>query len=528
MGDLPHGWTLARLGEIADEPEQHVPQGDESFVYIDIGAIDRNSKTIRSPQRMLGKDAPSRARKRVETGDTLVSMTRPNLNAVALVPEPLDGQIASTGFDVLRPRSGIDPRWLAYTVRADGFITAMSALVQGALYPAVRAKDVRSYVAPLAPQAEQTQIADQLDTLMSRIQACKDRLDAIPALLKRFRQAVLNSGVRGEFIEARQLEDKPQWSETTIGAIAIDLRYGTSKKCSYSAEGYGVLRIPNIALHGRIEVGDLKRADFDTGEVQKLALRDGDLLVIRSNGSLDLVGACSVVTQKEVGLLFAGYLMRLRVDPMKARPAYVRMCLSTTAQRGLIEQTAKSTSGVNNLNSEELRSLPLRLPQLHEQDEIIHRVQLLFEHADRIDALHAAAIAQSQRLAPLTLAKGFRGELVPQDPNDEPASALLARIAALRATPVAEPKVRQPRLPRAPRAPKEHFAMTKSRQDDDVIGHPYLADHLRRLGTSATAEALFKVAELPVADFYKQLAWEVAQGHVKDNQTSLEPGHAAE
>ncbi len=68
--------------------------------------------------------------------------------------------------------------------------------------------------------------------------------------------------------------------------------------------------------------------------------------------------------------------------------------------------------------------------------------------------------------------------------------------------------------------------MTKSRQDDDVMGQPYLAGHLRRIGEPTSAEALFKVAELPVADFYKQLVWEVAQGHVKDNQTTLEPVHA--
>lgn len=68
--------------------------------------------------------------------------------------------------------------------------------------------------------------------------------------------------------------------------------------------------------------------------------------------------------------------------------------------------------------------------------------------------------------------------------------------------------------------------MTKSRQDEDVKGQPYLAGHLRRLGVPTTAQSLFKEAELPVADFYKQLAWEVAEGHVKDNQTTLEPGHA--
>ena len=136
-------------------------------------------------------------------------------------------------------------------------------------------------------------------------------------------------------------------------------------------------------------------------------------------------------------------------------------------------------------------------------------------------------MTQAQRLTPLTLAKAFRGELVPQDLNDEPAAALLARIANQRTASAADPNARLPRRARATRAPKEAAAMTKKRQDDDVMGQPYLANHLRRLAVPATAETLFKVAELPVADFYKQLAWEVAQGHVQDNQTTLEPGHAS-
>jgi len=64
--------------------------------------------------------------------------------------------------------------------------------------------------------------------------------------------------------------------------------------------------------------------------------------------------------------------------------------------------------------------------------------------------------------------------------------------------------------------------MTKSRQDDDVKSHPYLARHLRRLGGSASAEALFGESELPVSDFYKQLAWEIEQGLIRDGKTVLE------
>ena len=522
---LPPGWTTVALADIVGEPDQHVPAPDESFSYIDIGSIDRTAKLIREPQRMLGKDAPSRARKKVAAGDTLVSMTRPNLNAVALVPKALGGQIASTGFDVLRPATGIDPRWLAYLVRSDDFVRAMSELVQGALYPAVRSKDVRSFVAPLAPEPEQTRIADQLDTLLARIQACQDRLDAIPALLKRFRQAVVDSAFRGDLVESERHGGARV--QSTIGAIATDLRYGTSKKCNYEPSGLGVLRIPNIGLHGAIDLSDLKRAEFDAIEVEKLSLQDGDLLVIRSNGSLDLVGKCSVVTEKEAGHLFAGYLLRLRVDRSNANPHYVRICLSATSQRQLIEQTAKSTSGVNNLNAEELRSLPLPLPRLCEQKKIVDRVQALFRLANRIEARHMAALAQARRLATLTLAKAFRGELVPQDPADVPASTLLERIAAQRSTTPASIAAPAPRRGRPTRAPKEAATMTKSRQDDDVMGQPYLAQHLRRIGTPTSADALFKAAELPVADFYKQLAWEVAQGHVRDNQTTLEPWHAA-
>jgi type I restriction enzyme, S subunit len=143
-----------------------------------------------------------------------------------------------------------------------------------------------------------------------------------------------------------------------------------------------------------------------------------------------------------------------------------------------------------------------------------------------IQARADAVIKVTQRLAPALLAKAFRGELVPQNPADVSADELLEPVIASRGTkPLPGPRRRQ--LKRAPRTPKETSVMTKSRQDVDVKGQPYLAGQLRKIGGASTAEALFKAAELPVADFYKQLAWEVAKGHVKDNHDTLEPSHAA-
>lgn len=519
--DLPQGWTKVALGTVSSEPDQHVPTADETLSYIDIGSIDRVAKVIRGTQRMLGKDAPSRARKKVAAGDTLVSMTRPNLNAVALVPDELDGEIASTGFDVLRPAQGIDPRWLAYLVRTEEFVRAMSELVQGALYPAVRTKDVRGFVAPLAPAAEQTRIADQLDTLLARIQACQDRLEAIPALLKRFRQAVLSAATSGSLTDDWRSGGVADWREVQLSEVASDFSYGTPAKSAKTGE-VPVLRMGNIQ-DGRLDWTDLVFTS-NAQEIKKYELRAGDVLFNRTN-SPELVGKTAVY-KGERPAVYAGYLIRIKCS-QALLPDYLNYCLGSRHGRDYCWSVKSDGVSQSNVNAKKIAAFPFRLPPLDEQAEIVRRVEALLAIADGIGGHYRKAARQAQRLAPFTLAKAFRGELVPQDPNDEPASALLARIATQRNTPTGADVAFTPRRGRPPRAPKETAAMTKSRQDDDVMGKPYLAGHLRRIGTPASAEALFKVAELPVADFYKQLAWEVAQGHVKDNQTTLEPGHAA-
>jgi type I restriction enzyme S subunit len=146
----------------------------------------------------------------------------------------------------------------------------------------------------------------------------------------------------------------------------------------------------------------------------------------------------------------------------------------------------------------------------------------LFAYADRLEARYNAARARVERLTPTLLAKAFRGELVPQGPNDEPASVLLERIRAAWAEQPTGKRRHKPSAVRVPHAPKEKAAMTKSRYDNDVQHKPYLAGLLREAGGIASVEDLFRRAELPVTDFYKQLAWEVENGHIRDDETRLE------
>lgn len=295
---------------------------------------------------------------------------------------------------------------------------------------------------PLAPLAEQTRIAAKLDELLAQVDTLKSRIDGIPALLKSFRQSVLAAAVSGRLTGGGEGSELPAgWKEIPFSSVISDLRYGTAQKCDYGGGSIGVLRIPNVGENG-ISLDDLKSSDFSEAEIGKLSLREGDIVLIRSNGSVELVGKSAVVSRKEEGLLFAGYLIRVRPDKEKALPKYVNFWLKSPSVRQMIELTARSTSGVNNINSEEIKSLTFTMPPLAEQTEIVRRVEQLFAFADQLEAKVNEAKTRIDRLTQSILAKAFRGELVPQDPNDEPASRLLERIQTQRAS---APKARRGR-----------------------------------------------------------------------------------
>jgi type I restriction enzyme S subunit len=206
---LPVGWTGTTLGAVTeDKVPQTGPDANGDFIYIDISSIDNEAKRIVAPKTMPTRDAPSRAKQKLKAGDVVVSMTRPNLNAVALIPNELEGAIGSTGFDVLRA-NGVIPAWLFYAVQMNDFIGAMSNLVQGALYPAVRPKDIRAFPLRLAPLAEQARIVAKIDELFSDLDAGVAALERVRATLKRYRASVLKAAVEGRLTEEWRRKNPP-------------------------------------------------------------------------------------------------------------------------------------------------------------------------------------------------------------------------------------------------------------------------------------------------------------------------------
>lgn len=439
MRAIPSVWAQVTLGDLTE----YVTSGsrDWSKYYAEKGALfvrtqDINTNKlgdldsiakVRLPSSVEGK------RTLIRKDDLLVTITGANVGRCAHVVAELPEAYVSQSIALIRL---LDPSLgrfvhlqLLSPIEKSGK-SSLEARAYGMGRPVLNLDNIRETPILIPPRHEQKRIADKLDAVLTRVEAVNSRLVRVAPIIKRFRQSVLAAATSGRLTEdwREAAQTLAAWGRTTVGAISADLRYGTSKKCSSEPVGNAVLRIPNIGGHGRPELSDLKYAEFDSAEQAKLALRVGDLLIIRSNGSVDLVGKCCVVNEQAAGMLFAGYLMRLRVDSARALPEFILLALSSPLIRGLIEQTAKSTSGVNNINSEELRSLPLHLPPLEEQAEIVRHVETLFAYADRLEARLRTAQTAAERSTPALLAKAFRGELVPQDPNDEPASELLRRL----------------------------------------------------------------------------------------------------
>jgi type I restriction enzyme S subunit len=322
--DLPPGWARTTLGEATELRVASDGPTTDKFVYI-IASIDTGKKRVTDPKCLAKGDAPSRARQNVRCGDVLVSLTRPNLNAVAMIGDEYDGAVASTAFHILRTRQ-IEPAWIYYLAQADQFIRAMSARVQGVLYPAIRPQDVCGYAVPIAPLPEQRRIVAALDEHLTRIESAIRMSGAAFHRCKLYRRAVVNAGLK----DAQRLAETSAW----VGSVAQLIQYGTSEKCSEESSGVAVLRMGNITMNGRLSTAKLKYLPSVCPEFPKMLLEPGDLLFNRTN-SAELVGKCAVYSGLPTPCSFASYLIRVRLTP-SCLPQYLAMCLNSDYGRSWI------------------------------------------------------------------------------------------------------------------------------------------------------------------------------------------------
>ena len=202
--------------------------------------------------------------------------------------------------------------------------------------------------------------------------------------------------------------------------------------CSYEATGLPVLRIPNIVA-GEIDLTDIKYATQPVKIDSETSLAKGDVLMCRTNGSVRLVGKTAMVhSDLEPYHGFASYLLRFRLMETEFIPKWFHIYSTSQLGRAFIEQNAASSAGQNNVSLSLIHTMPIPLPPLAEQRRIVAEVERRLSVVQQTEATVEASLARAERLRQSILKQAFSGRLVPQDPDDEPASMLLERIRAER------------------------------------------------------------------------------------------------
>ncbi|KFA35533.1 restriction endonuclease subunit S [Xanthomonas vasicola] len=467
VSELPQGWTTAPLGLIGSWGSGGTPsRGNSSYFegHIPWAVIgDLKDGTLTSTQQTISKNGLDNSSAKLVPADALLVAMYGSI-----------GKLAITGIECATNQAiafcvpdteTIALRYLFYSILQSR--DALNELGQGAGQQNISQTILKEFKIPLAPLAEQKRIAQKLDALLAQVDTLKARIDAIPALLKRFRQSVLESAFSGELTaEWRQLHPD------TKAASITDVRQAWRDHYQRSGRKFVPPNLDPTNLRDDLpptwqatQIGIIfdvfvgatparDRTDFWKGSISWVSSAEVAFCKIRSTKEkiteagyratstnlhppgtvmLAMIGQGKTRGQPAILAIDACHNQNtaaLRVHDEYCVPEYLYYYLW-----GKYEETRRFGGGNNQqaLNKKSVQSLPFPLAPLAEQTEIVRRVEQLFAYADQLEAKVAAAQQRIDALTQSLLAKAFRGELVPQDPSDEPASVLLERIRAQRA-----------------------------------------------------------------------------------------------
>lgn len=328
--------------------------------YIDISAVDNREKKITQTAIVLAKDAPSRAKQLVEHGDVIVSLVRPNLNAVAIIEEQSQNlQVASTGYCVLRCNQMIYNRYLFYFCQSETFVNSMTAQATGASYPAVSNSIVKNCEIPLPERNKQKEIADILDKVTGLISLRKQQL------------AKLDELVKARFVEmfgdlaAPQCE-YPELKLVDICVDADDIKcgpFGTQlNKDEYKTKGVAVWEIPQINS-GFSEMPTHFITEEKAVILNAYSIEPGDIAMSRKGN----VGKCGLFPENFKKGIIHSDVLRIRVDKRKVDSCFMMYQLHfSEAVKRQIEMVS-SGAIMAGINVTKLKQIKVRIPELENQ-----------------------------------------------------------------------------------------------------------------------------------------------------------------
>ena len=352
---------MAKLGEVcAEKIETLDAKYSGKIDYIDISSVDNCEKKIVQVQEISAKDAPSRAKQLIQDGDVIVSLVRPNLNAVAIVGgQNKNLQVASTGYCVLRSNPKIYNRYLFNFCQSDTFINKMVSQATGASYPAVSNSIVKSCEIPLPNLNQQKRVADILDKVTALISLRKQQI------------AKLDELVKAQFMEmfGDMLLNSLGWSEKPLECLANIVSGITKGRKTAETD---LLEVPYMAVsnvkNGYIDWTTVKTILATRQEIEQYRLLPDDILMTEG-GDPDKVGRGAIIKNPLENSIHQNHIFRVRLDESELLPSFFAEYLQHQKAKRYFLGCAKQTTGIASINMRQLKSLPVLLPPLSLQND---------------------------------------------------------------------------------------------------------------------------------------------------------------
>jgi len=422
---LPPGWVETEAGEVGTWGSGGTPKSTDVTYY------NGNIPWIRSgdlPDRQITRHEieitesglNACAAKWVATNSVLIALYGATIGKIGLTTYPVT---TNQAVAFCTPYEGINPHYLARY-----FLSIREKLIslgQGGAQPNISQIILKQQIVPLPPLAEQRRIVAKLDSLTARIARARAELQRARKNAEHTRIASL-----GKAFHWNETDLPDGWARKKIGEIGdVQLGRQRSPKDHVGPHMRPYVRSANITWDGW-DLSDVKEMNFSPAEFETFKLQPGDVLLNEGSGSPSEVGKPAIWNDEIKDTCFQNTVLRVRSDVFV--PELLRYVLLFLARTGAF---IKNTQGVNiiHIGKAGLSRTCIPVPPITEQPEILKEIQAGFDAANRLQREADRCLALLSRLESSLLAKAFRGELVPQDPNDEPASVLLDRIRAERA-----------------------------------------------------------------------------------------------
>jgi type I restriction enzyme S subunit len=438
--EMPDGWALVKLSDLVVDPKKDLVDGPfgsdlKADEYTDTGVPVFKIQNIKANQFLDKKinyitkeKAKSLSRHSFISGDLIITKLGYPLGLCCKVPEKYKYGIIVADLMRLRPnRLVVYDQFLIYAINSNVVQNQFKAITKGTTRPRVNLTIVRDIELALPPLTEQHRIVAKIEELFSSLDKGIENLKTAQQQLKVYRQAVLKWAFEGKLTNKNVKDGElPEgWRKDVVKNIALSIQYGYTESSSKEKIGPKFLRITDIQDY-RVNWDDVPYCLIDEEAKQKYLLEDGDLVFARTGAT---VGKSFLIKGEIPESIFASYLIRLRF-PKQINDKYVWYYFQSPFYWSQIVDKQVGI-GQPNVNGTKLGRLEIIIPRtLEEQKILVAQIESRLSVCDKIAESIEQSLSESESLRQSILKKAFEGKLVPQDPNDEPASKLLERIKA--------------------------------------------------------------------------------------------------